>query len=84
MTKRCVAQGCNSKPKGDVSVHTFPKEPKRQKKWEAFVAARRQDWKCTKHSYLCSLHFIQSDFIDSGVKQSLGYQMTSLYCTTVS
>ena len=66
--KSCVAVGpgnvsCtnNSKREG-VSTHMFPREDAIRDKWVRFVRRHRADWRPSKTSVLCSVHFDASDF----------------------
>ncbi|XP_021201089.3 uncharacterized protein LOC110384221 [Helicoverpa armigera] len=54
MTK-CSAHKCKN-----VGVHTFPKDEKRRKQWEA--ALRIKDFKAGKTARLCSAHFTEEDY----------------------
>ena len=78
MPKKCVAYGCNSTPSERISVHNFPVNPIYFKKWESFVKQKRQSWKASATSYLCSLHFEPSSYLDfkeNEVKRSLGFNV---------
>ncbi|XP_049863173.1 THAP domain-containing protein 6-like isoform X8 [Schistocerca gregaria] len=56
----CVASGCtNRSGKSAVTFHSFPKDSARKSLW--IKALRRIDWKPTKHSRICSLHFREVD-----------------------
>jgi hypothetical protein len=58
MVKSCCAVGCtNRHQKGNkLSFYRFPVDSERRARWIA--AIRRQNWQPTKHSFLCSAHFI--------------------------
>jgi len=75
MPKKCVAFGCSSVPSERISVHRFPKTHIDLKKWEKFVQIHRKDWKATTSSYMCSLHFQPSDYVDNDIKKSLGFNV---------
>lgn len=57
MVLTCVAFGCKSRKNTDplLSFYRFPADSERCKKWE--VAVRREGWKSSKNSRLCSTHF---------------------------
>ncbi|XP_046995409.1 THAP domain-containing protein 2-like isoform X10 [Schistocerca americana] len=56
----CVASGCtNRSGKSAVTFHSFPKDSARKSLW--IKALRRIDWKPTKHSRICSVHFREAD-----------------------
>ena len=74
MTISCVAWGCTNRQNDKdgnkltyygvpVSFHRFPdkaKDPQLHQKWVNSV--RRRNWKPSKHSYLCSMHFYINDY----------------------
>ena len=66
MPDRCVAYGCSNKadPENRIGLHKIFGDDckechRRRKKWIDFVLRRRAHWKPTKHSRICSLHFIE-------------------------
>ncbi len=66
MPYHCSAYGCRTGYKTEpkqpgVSVHRFPvKNPELLKRW--LRSLRRKDFTPTKNSFICSLHFADSDF----------------------
>ena len=64
MVKSCVAFGCSNRSvKGSgLTFYRFPANVERRKKWIA--AVRREKWTPTKHSWLCSSHFISGSKSD--------------------
>ena len=69
MPKRCAWGTCNSDSRyperlinNGISVlfHAFPNEKKFKDRREMWIRAccRADDFKCTKDTYICSLHFI--------------------------
>ena len=63
MVKSCVACGCTNrfKKNSGISIFEFPlKQPELLQKW--LVAMKRKNFKPTKHSYLCSDHFLTTDY----------------------
>ena len=66
MVKSCVAYGCTTRWKSGsgITFHTFPLKDQHQvQKW--VTAVRREGWLPTKHSFICSDHFLQSDFVQN-------------------
>ena len=57
MVKSCCAPGCRNRCTSDSSLkfHRFPVNKERRALWIA--AVRREQWKPTEHSVLCSAHF---------------------------
>ena len=59
--KFCVAAGCTSTHKDNLSLHEFPKEnvrPNIRRQWIKFVQVKRKDFiKPTANSVLCEKHF---------------------------
>lgn len=54
---------CNNTNANDVSLHQFPKEEKIRQKWIEFVLRKRDPKSWTPGSgYICSNHFVASDF----------------------
>ena len=71
MPDKCVVFGCNNRPKKEkgISLHTIPFDGtddadklKRRKKWVDFVKLKRAGWEPTKHSAVCSKHFLDEDY----------------------
>lgn len=61
--KRCVVMLCNNTNANGVSMHQFPKEEKIRQKWIEFVLRKRDPKSWTPGSgYICSNHFVGSDF----------------------
>ena len=58
MVKSCCAVGCTNrwKKRSDIHLYRFPANPQRRLLWIA--AKNRKDWQPSKHSWLCSSHFI--------------------------
>lgn len=56
---QCCVFGCRN-----VGNHSFPKETKTRKLWEA--ATRCKDFQAKEHSKICSAHFKSEDFIQVG------------------
>ena len=66
MVNKCSAYGCKSGYDSQVtsvgiSFHSFPKDTELRDKW--IRANPRKDFVPSKHSRLCSLHFVDSDFV---------------------
>ncbi|QQP56977.1 Putative LOC100212901, partial [Caligus rogercresseyi] len=66
MGKVCVAPGCKSgyKPKGNEGkkrrFHMFPKDESLRQLWTKAVP--RKNWIPSRHSALCDVHFMPSDY----------------------
>ncbi|GBN40856.1 hypothetical protein AVEN_204109-1 [Araneus ventricosus] len=62
MVVSCCAFGCTEKAVkgGPVTFHCFPKDEERRKIWE--IKIRRENFKATKSSRLCSKHFSPDSF----------------------
>ena len=61
MVLRCIAYDCSSVHSIGVSLHKFPKDPRRQ--WVKQVQRTRADWKGpSEYSILCSKHFTPDCF----------------------
>ena len=65
MPAHCCAWGCSNRESSDskskgLSFHYFPKNESSCDQW--IKAVRRQDWKPSSSSRLCSEHFKESDF----------------------
>ena len=67
------------------SVHAFPKDLDQQMAWS--VAIGRQDFKPTKNSAVCSLHFEPSDYnsmsTDGNLEREIYYQNKLISLSTV-
>ena len=63
--KCCVAYGCSNNPVKDsnLSFHRFPSDTERKDKWAN--AVRREGWKPTSSSVLCSVHFTRKSVSSS-------------------
>ncbi|XP_062596145.1 uncharacterized protein LOC134257557 [Saccostrea cucullata] len=78
--KFCVAAGCTSTHKDNVSLHDFPKESKRpdiRRQWIAFVKTKRKDFTSpTPHSVLCEKHFAVHCYpMEYMIKRSIGMEV---------
>lgn len=62
MPKYCCVYGCysNSEKNKNLSFHDFPSNPAQAKAWR--IRIRREDFHPTKHSCVCSRHFVSEDF----------------------
>lgn len=64
MVNKCWVLGCRSNyrrhPEEFVPVHRFPSNPELLEKWTRFC--RRESAKPSKHSVICTLHFLPSDY----------------------
>ncbi|GBO09442.1 hypothetical protein AVEN_12250-1 [Araneus ventricosus] len=62
MVVSCCAFGCTEREVkgGPVTFHCFPKDEERRKIWE--IKIRRENFKATKSSRLCSKHFSPDSF----------------------
>ena len=82
MVKSCAAWGCTNREinhrsspmsgerSKDVTFHMFPlKDPQLLKEW--VVAVKRKNFTPTKNHRLCSNHFSQSDYDDTGFRRKL-------------
>ena len=70
MPDQCVAGGCNNTTSQDISLHVFPKSPKRRNSWDRFVHVKRKDWPGADkllNAKLCSEHFKDSDYTNLGM-----------------
>lgn len=75
----CVVPGCRSgygtsgKLPPGVRIHIFPKEQKRRDLWTK--AIHRANWKPSKKSAICSIHFDDSDYhserVDSNIHRKV-------------
>lgn len=71
MPDRCVVYGCSNTYDKDlgISIHKLPffgndkpEAKKRRKKWTDFVRRKRAKWSDSRHSVVCSEHFVSEDF----------------------
>jgi THAP domain-containing protein 1/3 len=74
MPNKCSAYGCKSgydghKNESRVSFHSFPLDSDLCDKW--IRANPRKDFKPSKHSRLCSLHFRECDFVEEHFDSNL-------------
>ncbi|KAH7964425.1 hypothetical protein HPB51_027336 [Rhipicephalus microplus] len=54
----CAVKGCDSKTRGNVSMHSFPNNPAVRQVWVDCVCRDRScDWTPAKRSRICWLHF---------------------------
>ena len=62
MGRSCAANGCSNKTSKcpGISFHKFPTEFVIQKRWS--IAMKRKDFKPTKNSFVCSMHFQDTDY----------------------
>ena len=79
MPYRCAAPGCSNLQRPGFSLHAFPKDKERNKKWRVNMGRvkSRQDprlWESSKHSRLCQDHFTKDCYIVSREQSSeLGF-----------
>lgn len=67
MPMRCIIAGCSNTYKDGVSFHRFPKDESIKKIWIKKVRLTRAKWTGpSPSSSLCSEHFTDSDYEDSG------------------
>ena len=64
MPSYCVLLGCNNKPSELITLHQFPKDKDVCQDWIKFVCNRQPNWKLKKTSCLCSVHFLENDFLN--------------------
>ena len=64
MPKYCCVYGCNNDLENhkDLSFHSFPSNQQQAKAWK--IRIRREDFKPSGSSYVCSKHFTDQDFTD--------------------
>ena len=64
MPKYCCVYGCNNDSENhkDLSFHSFPSNQQQAKAWK--IRIRREDFKPSGSSYVCSKHFTDQDFTD--------------------
>ena len=74
MVRRCIAAGCNSTTKDNVTFYFFPKDVGLRQKWIDQVRRKRDRWAGPKtYSEICSRHFEPDCFeVDSSLYKSLG------------
>ena len=76
----CVAYGCTQRSgcKESIRFHTFPhRDEVLLKKW--VVAIRRESFIPSKHSRVCSKHFLQSDYYPGGSRELLKTSVPSVF-----
>ncbi|XP_061170057.1 THAP domain-containing protein 10-like [Saccostrea echinata] len=77
--KFCVAAGCTSTHRDNVSLHEFPKEtrPEIRRKWISFVKMKRKDFTTpTQFSVLCEKHFAPNCYpLEYSIKKSMGIEV---------
>lgn len=70
MVRSCCAIGCTYRfeKESGIKLYRFPANPERRRAWT--VAIRRADaddlkknWEPNQHSWLCSQHFVNGEFI---------------------
>ena len=64
MPRRCVAALCN---KSDSQLYVWPKDENLARMWTRFVRIKRDKWRPSDTSVLCSDHFAEECF--SNLKQ---------------
>uniref|UniRef100_A0A3B4WU72 THAP domain-containing protein 1 n=1 Tax=Seriola lalandi dorsalis TaxID=1841481 RepID=A0A3B4WU72_SERLL len=70
MVISCCAVGCtNRQGKTNIAFHHMPKDMERRKKW--ITAIHRKNWEPSKHTRLCSAHFVQGKFLLLSCKHQL-------------
>ena len=71
--KYCVAFGCKSTHKDNISLHEFPKNYGIRQQWVNFVKIKRKDFvKPTKQSVLCENHFPPGSYpMEYRIKKSM-------------
>nr|XP_026490702.1 THAP domain-containing protein 2-like [Vanessa tameamea] len=84
MVITCCVRGCRSEnyPGSGISFHAFPHNSHIRKQW--IKAVKRENWKPSQHSRICSKHFPQEYFI-AGRKRSMLHKdaiPTSFTCNT--
>ncbi|XP_072175107.1 uncharacterized protein [Diadema setosum] len=73
MPQRCVVAGCSNTTKDGVSLHQFPKDENVRRMWTAKVKLTRAKWSGpSESSVLCSAHFKEDDFVESGMHSKFG------------
>ena len=67
---QCVAFGCNNRRGEDdnISFHSFPSDNDLRSKW--INALKRKNFTPSKHSRLCSCHFLSEDYIPASERFS--------------
>ncbi|GCB77352.1 THAP domain-containing protein 2-like [Scyliorhinus torazame] len=71
MPTSCAAFGCTAvyRKNTNTSFHRFPSNPRRRTEWIRLV--RRENFKPSKHTFLCSKHFEQTCFDRTGQTRRL-------------
>ncbi|GCC29250.1 hypothetical protein chiPu_0007688 [Chiloscyllium punctatum] len=71
MPTSCAAYGCTAvyRKNTNTSFHRFPSNPWRRTEWIRLV--RRENFKPSKHTFLCSKHFEQTCFDRTGQTRRL-------------
>ncbi|XP_059827814.1 THAP domain-containing protein 2-like isoform X1 [Hypanus sabinus] len=71
MPTSCAAYGCTAvyRKNTNTSFHRFPSNPRRRMEWIQLV--RRENFKPSKHTFLCSKHFEQTCFDRTGQTRRL-------------
>ncbi|XP_067871151.1 THAP domain-containing protein 2-like [Heterodontus francisci] len=71
MPTSCAAYGCTAvyRKNTNTSFHRFPSNPRRRTEWIRLV--RRENFKPSKHTFLCSKHFEQTCFDRTGQTRRL-------------
>ena len=73
MPWRCVVAGCSNTTKDGVSMHLFPKEEIVRRMCIAKVKLTRANWSGPSDwSVVCSAHFNEDDFVESGLHSQFG------------
>ena len=73
MPGRCVVAGCSNVAKDGFSLHLFPKDEIMCHKWIARVKLTRANWSGPSDwSVVCSTHFNEDDFVESGLHSQFG------------
>ena len=60
---RCPTGSTQNRTKEKVSMHKFPTDPGLLEKWMKSIP--RKNWTPSKHSFICSLHFHEENFVKS-------------------
>jgi hypothetical protein len=74
--KFCVAAGCTSTHRDNVSLHEFPKDDRAdiRRQWVNFIKTKRRDFSCpTPNSVVCEKHFSPNCYpLEYSLKKSVG------------
>lgn len=77
--KFCVAAGCGSTHRDNVSLHEFPKENRAEirRLWINIVKTKRKDFTNTsKYSVLCEKHFTPECYpMEYSIKKAMGLEV---------